>query len=77
MLVKEKAITFSFIFLYRLLKVYKQVSIVVFPGTYSKLHGMLRFVCYYVTMHFPVCCDANAIVLRYNIRQDEKLSLFR
>lgn len=57
---------FSFIFLYRLLKVYRQVSIVVFPGTYSKLHGMLRFVCYYVAMHFLVCCDVNATVLQCN-----------
>lgn len=57
---------FSFIFLYRLLKVYRQVSITVFPGTYSKLHGMLRFVCYYVTMHFSVCCDVNATVLQCN-----------
>ncbi len=67
---------FSFIFLYRLLKVYRQVSIAVFPGTYSKLHGMLRFVCYYVTMHFSVCCDVNAIVLQCNSHFLPKCPLF-
>ena len=62
--VKEEVTTFSFIFLHRLLKAYKRGIQRDFFGTYLKLHGMLRFVCWYVTTHFLICCDANVTVLQ-------------